>query len=646
MRLEVTLSGWEAALTGYSEYAGFFTDLGWQEGKVCVLFRFFNNDENVLRFSIWPELTSRQIIVADVDKLAQWVGSVDFVDAEVSQIGFEFPWQGNGKVYSQWSSATTTFHYVGFLATKEEAMTAGNGAEPSDIFDSMPGDLPGATPPAEIDPASPANAAGLPDDMDYGLGPDELPGYVVLPGVVTYAFGSAVDSMGRPYSAEFGGRITRLLPDARGKFSLYSERQTVADVGGGLFSLVIDRDDEIYYGSYATHEVRRLSDNKLIFGGSDSGVLRPNQLSSDAAGNLYCAFENGIIQKWDVATDNVSTIATGVAIAQGVGSLNGTIYYTNYTRTDPRCDPSVTGTPLDGYVGGSGGNGAIWRSPASGEPAYGVRLVGATVQEFYRNRGMAVDASHIYVCEESNAWDQGNAARITRYNPGVGSLETLFTAADYPQFPVYSPHDERLYFTLARDYRAAAYDPALQFMPQAVGQSGVKLALAGGSWNNGGSELTITLRDPGHPSDSVTFSGRLGLEVGHAMISGWMRVSDDFFPQISKAQLAGGGADGRFVVPEVLCSTTPGECRAVVLALRQHDPVPRWPAEDCGLLPNPAFKESPEEYLVYFEVLGAAQVAGVPAAGRVGLLLAFGSLGLCGALFASSAKKRLRRMRR
>lgn len=456
--------------------------------------------------------------------------------------------------------------------------------------------------PESLDPDNPANADGLAlADDDRGLLPGALPDYFLTPAPVEYGFGTTVGSDGSVYFGQYSGEVYRVHPDSHGKITLFSRVSQPYKLAPSLFSLHMSASGQLYAGNVDTDEVRRVSDNALIFGGA--GGQDPMQITEDGAGNLYVAWQGfgggaGRVQKRTPA-GAISDVDTGVHLPQGVAVSGGDLYHVNHTRTDPRCDPEITGTPLTDFTGGLAGSGRLSLAPGA------VTAAGGTLASYWRARGMTTDArsdspfhDQIYVVEEANAWDQGNSARITRYDPVTDTVTTVVQGLDYPEFPDHSAHDGRVYFTLARDRRGAAFDPGATFSPANSGSAVVPMSIHGGTWDPQASGQTITLSDPAHPGDELVIEGKLTPTAGAGVVSGWLRVPDAYFPAIDKAETC---ADGCFAVPDVAVGSSFGKMKAVVLPLRGHREKPRWPAVDCGLQANPEFDESPDEYVVFFQ---------------------------------------------
>ncbi len=137
LRMEVTLTGWETGLAGYNfanEDGWFASDAGRETGDNNCCFRF---NSSILRFHVASTVTTRQILVMDLSELSsknKWSGD-DWGVADAANVNFEIPWNGNDKVMAQWSEANTKLQYVGFFATKEEALAAGNGAAPTRLVE-------------------------------------------------------------------------------------------------------------------------------------------------------------------------------------------------------------------------------------------------------------------------------------------------------------------------------------------------------------------------------------------------------------------------------------------------------------------------------------------------------------------------------
>lgn len=455
--------------------------------------------------------------------------------------------------------------------------------------------------PERIDPDNPANANGLAlASDDRALAPGALPNYVLTPAQVGYGFGSTVMADGSVLFTQYSGGVLQVVPDAHGQITLFSRVLRPFQLPAGLFSLHL-ASGALLAGDAGTNQIRRLGDNALIAGGA--GEVGPMQMADDASGNLYIAWAGlgagpGFLQKRSPG-GALTTVDGNINLPQGVAVTGGAVHYTTYTLTDPRPDPEINGTPLTDYVGGVAGNGRLLRAPGA------VTLQGATLDGYWRNRGMATDtrpgspfAGQLYIVEEANAWDQGNSARITRYDPAASTSTTVLQGLDYPEFPSFSNHDGRLYFNLAHDGYGAAFDPGASFSPAASGRAGVAMSISGGTWDPSVVRQTITLYDPAHPGDQLVLAGTVTPAPQVNTVSGWFRVPDTYFPRIAKGKTCG---DGCFTVPGVAVGSSLGRIKAVALALRKHRNHPRWPAGNAGWTANPLFDESPEEYVVFFQ---------------------------------------------
>ena len=285
--------------------------------------------------------------------------------------------------------------------------------------------------PELIDVDNPANAAGLARAADdRGLAAGELPGYLVVPAQIGYGFATAVEPGGALYAGGYTGSVVRVSPDGRGQLSLFSRVAPYATTPIGLMSLWWGGPTpQLWAANEAQGDVRPALGGAAILGGT--GGIRPRQLSGDASGAIYVAWEGstagaGFVERW--TPSGRAGITPLFNLPLGVTIAGGAPYAVTHTLTDGRFDDQIRGAPLDPFTGGvAWGAGRLVRADFS-LPT----IAGGTLDGFWRARGVAADTragspylGHIYVAEEGNAWDQGNSGRLARVVPATGGMTSL-----------------------------------------------------------------------------------------------------------------------------------------------------------------------------------------------------------------------------
>ena len=414
------------------------------------------------------------------------------------------------------------------------------------------------------------------------------PGVEVLAGA-DYSFGCAAATNGDIYFTEFNSmRISKYSPGS-------GTLTTVVGNRPGVYGIAVDSAGNIFYAQDSASGTGRVVWRTP--GGSEQTIIEnlthPRQLATDTAGNLYVVIEAGQILKWTKSTGLTTTLlgqGQMPRLPQGVTvAPNGRIYFSTYGKFGRR------GTHL--------AQGTVWVRETNGV----VRVIAGGIS---RGRGLALDKSgNLYVAAEANVWDNGNSGVLMQIAAN-GVMTRVASGLDYPQFPAVGA-DGKVYFTLARDNKLAAYEPRNSFAPQEISGHGLTLIAEGATWRQSGGNgvpIQINVSNTNNPADAISINGWLNITDGSGRVNLWLNVPVTNF-NISLAQIPdpnnGNTNTGMFALPAVSVNWAYGSARSFVLPLREHRRS-RWPVlndDNPALISFPSdFGETPTTYLVYLSV--------------------------------------------
>lgn len=381
-----------------------------------------------------------------------------------------------------------------------------------------------------------------------------------------YGFGVAIGPDGTVFWSENNKRrIMRRTPS--GQVSVVTQ-----DLAGSPYGLACDSNGNLFIGIDSTDP----NSNGYIIRFTPTGqkttivtgLQRPRQLATDNAGDLYFVLEGGSVEEWLAATGTVTLIASGLPTPQGVvvGS-DGSIYIDTYMSQNSIGQPTAYGNV---YVIRPG------------------QQITVLATGFYRGRGMAELDGSLYLCTESNYYDNGNSGLIIQINETTGATTNVVTGLDYPEFA--AAGNGKFYTTLGRDDWLITYDPVTaanysnNTWPNA--SPTINYGAENGAWtDNGNGNLAFN-------TNGLILPGTRG---DTAPVTGWIRIPASYF-NISTQDLS--PCSGTFHLPQTLYKTPDGTCFIAVLPLRQQTGT-RWP-QNGGCSDNPGFSEAPIAYLVYF----------------------------------------------
>ncbi len=439
--------------------------------------------------------------------------------------------------------------------------------------------VPGVSP--NIDPTLIEDKT-LPEQYDQGFYNGMPYGMFVVGDDASYSFGVAFDEKGNLYTASFNtSSVTVRKPDKNGKISLDSETETIKIGCAGLFCIAIDRNGDLLFSSctdtngyVGKYDMKTGKITKLL-----TGLVRPNQMTTDADNNVYAVCENGTVMRYNSADGSQEVIAENVGGLQSCAvDKNGIVYLLTYGKFS---DTPIVGV---GYAGGS-----LWQINTDGtlELAYD-----GNDMYVWRARGLAIDEyGYVYITGEANAWDNGNSSNIVRYNPGTRTIEKVTSGLDYGTFISYGS-DGRFYQCLARDDLVVAFSEKAvsSFKEQNWSEKGVRVISYGGDFlpsDNG----NITIR-----IGSLHLKAEASLSDGSGKVCGWFRVPAELLPEIDNTWT--GSNNGKYPLPSVSFSGS-GKANTAVMPCRTHTRS-RWPLPDI-YTPAEDFRDNPEAYLIYFE---------------------------------------------
>jgi len=409
--------------------------------------------------------------------------------------------------------------------------------------------------------------------------------------VAHYSFGTAVTTNGLVLFTEFNHRQIRSWNPQTRRLEVWRAAKTP-----GLFGLATGTAGDVFVGMDLGDKGNPGKVLRIRTDGQEEfiveNITRPRQLTCDRAGNLYAVLEGGKVLKWDKAARTVTKVMTALSPVSGiVVGADGSVYVSEY---------GVFEVAPEGYSRPSiPGQVKVKRS--NGE-------VVTLAQGFWRTRGLALHDRILYLCSESNREDHGNAGQLVRIDTMTGAQEILLDRLDYPQFPAVSSTGT-VYFTLARDNRLVAHDPAAPFRSSSSTSKHVKRSsVRGGSvtWGKAPSGTPFTIR-----AQSILLSGSLQPDPGATHMDGWIEIPADRFKldpnDLYPHHDAEHPSPGIFELPPVKSTCGAGELHVEVFPLRRHQGS-RWPMQHVGTAnesPAPGFSEAPEAFRFYFSYTAA-----------------------------------------
>ena len=407
-----------------------------------------------------------------------------------------------------------------------------------------------------------------------------------------YSFGTAVTTNGLVLFTEFNHRQIRSWNPQTQRLEVWRAAKTP-----GMFGLVTGTAGDVFVGMDLGDKGNPGKILRIAADGKEEHIVenitRPRQLTCDAAGNLFAVLEGGKVLKWDKAARTVTKVMTALSPVSGIAvGADGSVYVSEYGVFEVA--PEGYSLPsIPGQVKVKRPNGEV-----------------VTLSKgFWRARGLALHDRILYLCSESDREDHGNAGQLVRIDTMTGSQEILLDRLDYPQFPAVSSTGT-VYFTLARDNRLVAYDPAAPFRKLPTPSDKVtRSSVRGGSviWGKAPSGIPFTIR-----AQSVSLTGSLQPDRDEPHMDGWIEVPADPF-KLNPNDLyphhdAEHPSPGIFELSPVEFTCGAGTLHVEVFPLRRHQGS-RWPMQHAGTAqesPAPGFSEQPEAFRFYFSWTAAS----------------------------------------
>ena len=401
-----------------------------------------------------------------------------------------------------------------------------------------------------------------------------------------YSFGTAVDAEGLVLFSEFSHRRICSWNPTTGSVNVRHDRHTP-----GMYGLATGTDGDVFVGldlgdTGNPGKVMRIgADGREEF--VMENVTRPRQLTCDSVGNLFAVMEGGKILKWTKSDHVVTEVMSALSPVSGIAvGADGSVYVSEY---------GVFDVAPEGYSRPSIAGQVKVKRP-NGE-------ISILAKGFWRARGLVLHGNSLYLCCESNREDQGNAGSLVHIDATTGIRKILLDRLDYPQFPAAGP-DGKIYFTLGRENRLVAFDPAASFReldvsPQPV--TGFQVRSGSVAWGPAANGTPFSIR-----AQSVQLTGVFLPNEGATQMDGWIEIPADRF-QLNPNDLhphhdAEHPAPGLFELPQIQFGCGSGKLHVEVFPLRRHQGS-RWPMQQVGTAtesPAPGFSEQPAAFLFYF----------------------------------------------
>jgi len=401
-----------------------------------------------------------------------------------------------------------------------------------------------------------------------------------------YSFGTAVTTNGLVLFTEFNHRQIRSWHPQTRRLEVWRAKETP-----GMFGLATGTAGDVFVGLDLGDQGNPGKILRIAADGKEEyiveNITRPRQLACDSAGNLFAVLEGGKVLKWDKAARTVTEVMTALSPVSGIAvGADGSVYVSEY---------GVFEVAPEGYSRPTTPGQVKVKRP-KGE-------VAVLTKDFWRVRGLALHGSSLYLCSESNREDHGNAGQLVRIDTTTGAEEILLTRLDYPQFPAISS-DGKVYFTLARDNRLVAYEPAATFLDGSAPVDRVaRSSVRGGSiaWGGPARGTRFTIK-----AQSISLAGNFRPDAGASQMDGWIEIPANRF-QLNPKDLypihdAEHPGPGLFEMPKIESSCGAGKLHVEVFPLRRHQSS-RWPMQYAGTAkesPASGFSEQPEAFRFFF----------------------------------------------
>ena len=320
------------------------------------------------------------------------------------------------------------------------------------------------------------------------------------------------------------------------------------------------------------------------------GMTRPRQLFYEEKGALLFALEGeGKIVRLNLKSRELETLAEGITAPQAVVSDGDKIFLSQYGTMNG------DGTPLV-----QGQLSLLGRGKAKEKE----------IIKVWRARGLSIlGPDRLAVLSESDEQDHGSSASFWVVD-SAGKVSQLVEGFDYPQFNAQDSQGN-IFTTAPRDRVVLKFitGPSSGIEEKIdLGPGVVAFAAVRGRFANASDQEGRELKLSGTKGGPVTF--RIQADP-KGRFAGWIRISAEEFPELSRQELAYPDpgtqtyTPGVFSTPKLDIAAADGTTlRHYVIPQRGNKGV-RWPMTHVGTgkeAPAAGFSEEPVAYLVYIEV--------------------------------------------
>ncbi len=245
--------------------------------------------------------------------------------------------------------------------------------------------------------------------------------------------GIALDGAGNVYFSDIDNEVIRKVTAATGIINTIGGNDTAGfrgDAGPATAAeisspegLAFDALGNLYIADLSNNRVREMSGGNIttfvgmngLFGegypGTNSQLSIPENLATDAAGNVYIAdFFNNRVRMLNVSTGALTTIAgTGISgygdgfSGDGGPAIAATLQYPSSVAVDASGNVYITDQENQRVRKVTAASGVITTIAGIGTAGYLGNDVAATVAELNYPTGVAVDAAgNVYICDNNN----------------------------------------------------------------------------------------------------------------------------------------------------------------------------------------------------------------------------------------------------